>query len=132
VKKIWAVLPLMGLAGCVSPETANQAYANMAFANQQPPSAQVRKVVADYARKQFYDPYSMRDVSLSYVMTGNLPGKSVVCLRANAKNRLGAYTGLSGTGLRMTDNVITDVFQETPECNDGRLKYVPFPELERA
>ena len=65
-------------------------------------------------------------------MVGNVPGKSAVCLRANAKNRLGAYTGLSSTGLQMTNNVVTAAFQDSPECNDGRLKYVPFPELEKA
>jgi hypothetical protein len=72
----------------------------------------------------------MRDVSISYVMTGNLPGKSVVCVRANAKNRMGAYTGLSSTGLTLTNDVVTAAFVDEPGCNDGRLRYVPFPEME--
>ena len=83
-----------------------------------------------------FDPYTVRDAGIatpklrsSFVMTD--PGEGwTVCFRANAKNRLGAYTGLSETVLLIRGDRVT-ASTEGPApyyCNDA--KYDPFHEME--
>ncbi|MBV5269013.1 MAG: hypothetical protein JZU55_02680, partial [Afipia sp.] len=51
------------------------------------------------ARKEFFDPYSIRDAAISQPIAGrSLSGDMAsVCIQANGKNRMGAYTGLQTT-----------------------------------
>lgn len=84
----------------------------------------------DYAKKTFFDPYSMRDVAISNELRGTKPNVFLVCIRANAKNRMGAYTGLSATAIQFTNGAVTGSSQGDFACSDSRLKYSPFKELE--
>ena len=72
----------------------------------------------------------MRDVSISAMVTLGGTGLNSVCIRTNAKNRMGAYTGLSVTSIRLKDGVVVSALQDAFGCNDSRLVYYPFPELE--
>ncbi|MHC1547259.1 hypothetical protein [Phyllobacterium sp. K27] len=49
------------------------------------------KAVARGIRGSFYDPYSIRDAEISKWLNNNT-GR-FICVRANAKNRMGAYSG---------------------------------------
>jgi hypothetical protein len=124
-KVISTCVSFIALAGCVSPEQANQVYSS-----QTPPTAAVKKAVVDYAKKTYFDPYSMRDVSISAMVTLGETGLNSVCIRMNAKNRMGAYTGLSVTSIRLKDGAVVSALQDAFGCNDQRLVYYPFPELE--
>ena len=115
------------LTGCVTPEQAA-----MAYNSQQPATPHMKKEVVAYAKKTYFDPYSMRDVEISYAMTPAGPAVSGVCLRANAKNRMGAYTGLTATSLLFRNGTIASAWQGDPACNDPRLKYERFTQLEAA
>ena len=56
-----------------------------------------REMVAAKIRDTFFDPYSIRDAEISLPLHHpvTLMGKSnpLVCVRTNAKNRMGAYVG---------------------------------------
>lgn len=54
------------------------------------------ETLKSYVKKHYFDPYSMRDVAHSTPIQGHLYFKQgwLVCIEANAKNRMGAYTGL--------------------------------------
>lgn len=60
-------------------------------------------IVQEEIRKSYFDPYSLRDVSISTPVAGNLPYQSgagagwIVCVEANGKNKMGGYTGLKRT-----------------------------------
>jgi hypothetical protein len=56
-------------------------------------------------------------------------------VRANAKNRMGAYTGIKDTVLLMRDGRVVASLSDTPDhydirTNSGDAKYEPFPEVQ--
>ena len=80
-------------------------------------------LVREHVRTTFFDPYSIRDASLSKPELGRFmfSGGWVVCLRANAKNRLGGYTGVSDTVFFVNQGRITDGGDDTVGICKNRL-----------
>jgi hypothetical protein len=115
---------LLPLAGCATNPEASAAAL----------PANWRQLVADRIRTTFFDPWSIRDAGIAEPV----PGTSIyghimtVCVRANAKNRLGAYTGLEFTGFVFRDGQIAAQDQQNiaPLC--AGAAYGPFPELAAA
>lgn len=113
------------LTSCVTPEQVQKVYDS-----QVAPTGAIKTAVVKHVRETFYDPYSLRDAQISNVLS--LPGTDLkaVCIRANGKNRFGAYVGLSYTSVRIRGGVAVSSLQDAPACADSRLKFYPFPELE--
>lgn len=87
-----AIVASFSLAGCMEPQEITP-----------PPEASepprnYEAAVAQFVRTTYFDPYSMRDVQISQPFYQSFPmvGGATwwVCVRANAKNRMGGYTGL--------------------------------------
>ena len=101
-----------------------------------------RKKVADHVRQSFFDPYSIRDAEVSdpiptgMVFDGVTPiphSGWMVCLKANGKNRFGAYAGLQLTGILFENGVITTTTPSVPATSYTQTsqhcasaKYSPF------
>lgn len=115
----------LGLASCVTQEQMNSIYAS-----QRPPSAEIKAAAIAHIRETFFDPYSIRDAAISNVVTVADTGYDAVCVRLNAKNRMGGYVGLSVTSLRIKGGAVVSSLEDAPACMDARLKFAPFPELE--
>jgi hypothetical protein len=112
-------------------------------ANVGPYPAAYREIARDYVRATFLDPYSIRDARIAQpkmgaiIIEGTLrhdPGWTV-CVRANAKNRMGAYTGIKDTVLLMRDGRVVASLSDTPDHYDIRTncadaKYERFAEVE--
>lgn len=84
-------------------------------------------------RQVFIDPYSVRDAMIAAPKNGGsglYPGW-VVCVRANAKNRLGAYTGQQVTAITIRGGRVVQTIEETGWMFCQGVEYEPFPELER-
>lgn len=98
----------------------------------QPLPANYRQLVADHVRKSFNDPYSIRDASISAPISGTsmMGATQTVCVRANAKNRMGAYVGLKATAIVFRDGRITTASEEYGPMLCADAQYVPFPEIE--
>jgi len=112
------------LAGCVSvPEQMDKL-----VATQEPPSAAVRKVIVNAARDYLVDPYSIRDVEISSVVSDSVAGLQAVCVKFNSKNAAGGYVGRSAVSVRLKDGQPVSTAKEPPLCREPRLKYHPFPE----
>lgn len=106
-----------------------------------PPPTNYRQIVRDYVRQTFKDPYSVRDAEISPPkMTegptlipplGPMTMAWVVCIRANAKNAFGAYTGLQQTAVVIYKDRAVNSWDEQHHsayaCRDS--KYEPFPEI---
>lgn len=77
-------------------------------------------------RQSFFDPYSMRDVAVSPPQTGHLLFTVgwVVCLQANAKNRMGGYTGLQRTAFLIKNGAIVNSMPRAPMCES--VTVLPF------
>jgi hypothetical protein len=80
--------------------------------------------------KQFFDPYSMRSVSISYPETGYLFFQQgwIVCVEANAKNRMGGYVGLRQTAYLIHEDAVAQEMEDAPLC--AKVSYQPWPEME--
>ncbi len=91
-----------------------------------------RQMVAAHVRETFFDPYSIRDASISSPVAGvNIYGQTnTVCVRANAKNRMGAYAGIRSTAVVFNADKITTSNQEYADMICGGGSYMPFPEIE--
>ena len=129
---VWGLCFVLG--ACVSAEQ----YASV-YANQRPPTAEERQAVLAQIRVTLFDPYSVRDATISNVLapssviTASKNAKAV-CVRLNAKNRFGAYVGLTYTMYKFSAEGALLAADDTPiaqqECADARLGYMPFTELE--
>jgi hypothetical protein len=104
------------------------------FDDQRPATQQERATIAGHIRKNYLDPYSVRDARISSV-SPNASELVHVCVISNAKNSMGAYTGQSATMYRLNSfgevhSVAERDFFAEQFCLDPRLKYVPFSEIE--
>lgn len=111
------------------------------FDNQRPASAAERAAIVEYIKTIYFDPYSIRDAQISSAVeaTGLDSSKTpMICVDANAKNRMGGYARKSATvyyfggagqivrSVNSSDDVFVGSF-----CKDNRLQYTPFPEIEQ-
>lgn len=125
MKKILSLLVLAGMSGCVSSEQMEKVYGS-----QTPPMATERAAAVKYIKETFYDPYSIRDASISHAVTLLDTGFRAICVKFNAKNRMGGYVGMTATSLRFRDGTIVSSLQNAPACNDPRMHYAAFPEIQ--
>jgi hypothetical protein len=83
--------------GCAIAMTGSALAGNAEVAATQRPATKAEIAgILEGIRNTLHDPYSIRDAEISGVMTHKdaFGGVSImVCVRANAKNRYGAYTG---------------------------------------
>jgi hypothetical protein len=122
------------LGGCLDPQTVPSGQINAA------PPVNYRQAIAEYTRTAFVDPYSIRDAAISqpFPIRHGLLGQDTVwyiCIRANARNRLGGYTGMNETPIAFIGNQV-DVPRSDAVRNNmgaticGPARYEPFPEIE--
>lgn len=130
---------MLVLAGC---STAGAPPAE----NTTPPPVSYRAAVADSVRQSYFDPYSIRDADISAplyaraVFDGLTPiprSGWIVCVKANAKNRMGAYIGRELTVFLFKGPAV-DFVLSGPEVA-GQVQdlcrsasFTPFPEIEAA
>lgn len=120
------------LSGCVSTPQPT--------AETGPFPTRYREMAKEYLRRTLFDPYSVRDAEIaepkvmsSFYLIDPAPAWTI-CVRLNAKNRLGAYTGISEDTLLVRGERVTVSSSELTEpgptnwnCRDA--KWAPFPEL---
>jgi hypothetical protein len=96
--------------------------------------ANYRAVVAARVRETFFDPYSIRDASISAPIAGQsfLGPVMTICVRANAKNRMGAYIGAKPTSFVFRGGQLTATDSEYAGMTCASAVYEPFPEIEVA
>lgn len=124
------------LAGC---QTAAQGPSATQKASSAPPQ-NYRQLAVDHVKKSFFDPYSIRDAEISGPKLAAGPSLNsdgfntpwIVCIRANAKNQMGAYTGRKVTALAISDAGVVNTWDEAKfsqtVCSD--VAYERFPEIE--
>lgn len=90
-----------------------------------------KDLVKAQIRTNFFDPYSMQDVWIAPPYKARMMFRDgwMVCLKANAKNRMGGYTGQQGTGYLINSGVVVaDGFQT--QC--PQQQYSEWKEMEMA
>lgn len=123
-----AIILALAVAGCSA--TAGTPPPNTEAA---PSPDTVKQAVRAHVRSSFFDPYSVRDAQISQptwrgaLQLGSGEGWTV-CLRANAKNRMGGYTGLRDTALTIRGGkVVASLDDAQYFCREAT--YQPFPDL---
>lgn len=125
MKRLCIAITCALLASCQT--SVPQSVAN----SQQPPSKELKAAIVQAARDIVFDPYSIRDAEISNVVLFNpRAGIQAVCVKANAKNQFGGYTGRKATGISIRNGMILGATAGDPRCLDPRLRYQRFPELE--
>jgi len=119
------ILVVALLSGCVTQEQVDKV-----FASQRPVTASEKAAIVSAARDHFIDPYSIRDAEISNVVRLNDQGLEAVCVKANARNRMGGYTGRSATSVRLLNGKPVNTLDNAPACVNPKLRYQRFPELE--
>ena len=89
-----------------------------------------RKTVKAHVEQAFFDPYSLRNVAISNPRIGHLFFQQgwIICFQANAKNRMGGYTGLQRTAYLIHNDRVVRTMQRAAFCNQVHL--VPWEEME--
>jgi hypothetical protein len=88
--------------------------------------SEAAQVVVQNKRSLFKDPDSVRDAALGQPYRG-LFGSTRVCLRANAKNSFGGYTGINDQLLSIANGVATPLGPVGISDNCGI--FIALPEL---
>lgn len=85
-------------------------------------------LIRDHVRKTFFDPRSIQDARLSLPEQGHLFFQQgwIICLEANAKNRMGGYVGLKSTAYLINRGEIIRVMSDAPVCESKNLFWRPF------
>lgn len=89
-----------------------------------------RQIARDHLKSTLFDPYTVRDAMIAEPkISGPLIYRGwLICVRANAKNRFGGYTGLQATGIMVRQGSVIRSFKDAGMwCGDAT--YQPFPEL---
>jgi hypothetical protein len=115
------LLPLMLLAGCASAPTAETLG---------PAPAAWKETLRAYMLQTYKDPYSLRDVAVADPVPGTFSYKQgwVACVRVNAKNAYGGYTGLQTTGFVFEGDHVLIGDDNNAACRQD-LAYIPWPEM---
>jgi hypothetical protein len=90
-----------------------------------------RHIVAQAVRSEFFDPSSLQAVYIAapFPVRWELQKGWGVCLRANGKNRMGAYAGQQEYGYLFVNGVIV---LEGDYVNCNTAQYIEWPEMEGA
>src|SRR5438445_2115112 len=83
-----------------------------------PPPANYRQLARYHILTNFLDPHSVRDAEIApprpsggpVLISAGLKEVWVVCMRANARNSFGAYTGMHATAILIHGNQVVDAF----------------------
>ncbi|MCA0033544.1 hypothetical protein [Mesorhizobium sp. B263B2A] len=128
MKRLTIVAAALALAGC----TTSAEQIDKQIAGQQPPSAALRQKIVEAARTELKDPYSVRDATISsYIPAPGKPNTGFVCVRYNAKNGFGGYTGLSTVGTNVINGELRGLFQNPYQCTLASLHWYPLPEAKQ-
>jgi hypothetical protein len=107
------------------------------FVDQRPPLPSERAAILREIKSTFFDPYSVRDAEISNASPSmTIDGQTMfnICLRANAKNQLGAYAGRQVTQYYFTaasELVGSNTTSAGLLCGSSELRYLPFTEAEQ-
>jgi predicted small secreted protein len=133
LKRLIVVSAALALAG-LALAACNPAFGvrtNQVIASQRPATSSEIDKILNAARDYLVDPYSVRDAEISNVI--NLGGTPVVCVKFNAKNRMGGYTGRQTLMIYMNQNgqpyMANQASYSVAGCN--ALRYRRFNEAER-
>lgn len=134
-------LVTLSMAGC---DAANRKIMSADESEAGPYPIGYKIIARDYLRKTLMDPYSVRDAQISKPKMGKLLVEGtlgaheagwLVCFRSNAKNSMGAYTGISDMAMVIRgDRVLTSLSDPSHShyvvkmiCDDE--KFDSFPEI---
>ena len=123
--KLLMFVAALGLAGCQT-----QAELQTAISDSKPASAMVKTAIVKDARDYLVDPYSVRDAEISYVQFNKHSGLHWLCVKANAKNRMGGYTGRQAVEVWVQNGQLAGNLPNSLACNNPSMKWQAFPELE--
>jgi hypothetical protein len=108
-------------------------------ATEDPPPVNYRQLAAAHLRETLNDPWSVRDAQVAPPKRSVGPSMNsdgfttpwIVCVRANAKNKLGAYTGPQHTAIGIRGGQVVNSWDEAHASATfcAGSPYEPFPEL---
>lgn len=129
LKKYIIITSTLLLAACTSEQTPLAAPKTLQPEN-------YKQKVIQHVRQNYFDPYTVRDASISKPFAVNRIGHGevwFVCVRSNAKNRMGGYTGIKPTAYWFRNGEIAPTSNESSQYDDfncAYAQYSPFPEIE--
>jgi hypothetical protein len=137
----WAE-PVIRIAILMTVTALHTGCATQSLDPSEPPPANYRDIVARHVRENFFDPYSIRDASIAPPKPGELSRTDaiavergwIVCVRANAKNRMGGYIGLKTSanlvrgGIVQTSHSGEQHYEVRTNC--AGAVYEPFREID--
>lgn len=92
-----------------------------------------KQIIKQEVLTTYYDPYSVRSVAITSPRRGHIFFQQgwIVCLKANAKNRMGGYVGLKKTAYLINRGEVVKTSVGASMCDSPKLNYTPWPELEQ-
>lgn len=123
-------LILVAVAGIALSGCQTQGELQAAIDEAKPVPSSVKSSIVSDARDYLVDPYSVRDAEISYMQFNKHSGLHWLCVKANAKNRMGGYSGRQAVEVWVRKGQLAGNLPNSPACNNQNMKWQPFPELE--
>ena len=116
------------VSGCVTTEQVDKM-----VSTSKPATQEEKRIIVEYVRETFKDPYSIRDAEISYFFDNAPRGGRAGCVSLNAKNSFGAYIGKQFVSMVIDNGEVIRSVQDAPGCHtiEARgIEWQKFPELE--
>lgn len=120
MKRLTIVAAVLALTGC---QTAADR-----FEQQRPATSAEKASIISGAREVMRDPYSIRDAEISYFVPDVTGKNGHICVKVNAKNAMGGYTGRKGWLIAIVNGQAVNAWEGHPMCSLPQMRYHPFPE----
>jgi hypothetical protein len=123
MKTLPVLIVCLMLTGCAAKYNAEEAG---------PPPADAKAIVKQYIKDSFFDPYSLRDVSITSAIPGTLAFQSgyLLCLECNGKNRMGGYIGKNRQAILIRHDKVIATHENSQFCYTYNFDFRPWPEME--
>lgn len=124
LKNIALISGCIALAACSGPgQLRSDGYEHIG-----PYPTNWKKITSEYIKDSYFDPYSVRDSEAAPPVRQKAVffDSWVVCIRNNAKNKMGGYTGRQTSSLSIQQGQIVHVRSNDDfDCRSARFE--PFP-----
>ena len=123
LKKAIIISICLVAVGCGGPKTQREMDSSIG-----PYPSNWKEIVASYIRNNYVDPYSIMDSEAAppFMQQTLAYDRWIVCIRNNAKNRMGGYTGRKITEISIVKGQVDMVDDKNDLfCRDARFE--PFP-----
>lgn len=91
-----------------------------------------KALIQRHIKETYFDPYSIKSAEIAMPVRGHFFGSQgwYICVKSNAKNRMGAYVGVRKTAYLINREKIIHIDERPNFCNVPNVAYRDWKDIE--